>query len=501
MIWRGRWWYLIYLALFFYLLILQIHAIWPFTIDDMYISLRYAKHWVSGIGLLWNPHSSPVEGYSNFSFVVLAAISLLIHLDPVIVLKAAGCFGLVVTCIFLYQITRLWFNKNESFAPAIWLLLYQGQIIWAVSGLETAIYEALMVGSVYFCFRGLGYASFPAARGAPKNRYFLLAGLLMALAGMTRPEAPVFMFLFGLLIAWDLPKRSSALNLRSLANYCALIMILFVPYFIWRWNYYGKIFPNPVYCKGFDGSWFRLDMSYLKLIWPLGLLSIPACFKATDKRHYFLWFPSIMYLLMLLGADSLVSFQNRLFLPAFALILPLAFHGSRILLNRLVSGSANESSYLLVIALGIALICIPKMTLEDYRYFTIAPTKGEELRKSVAKWLNDHSKTKGKVVLSDAGLIPYASSLSFIDSYCLNNVEMTKDPASTRYEQFCKRIMPQEPNYFVLTSLIQKGEILYSPSDYCLKEALKNNSKYKLNKVFTSKTPESEYRYELFVKF
>ena len=56
---------LLLVASFIYLLLFQLKAIWPFTIDDMYISLRYAKHWADGYGLLWNIGEEPVEGYSN----------------------------------------------------------------------------------------------------------------------------------------------------------------------------------------------------------------------------------------------------------------------------------------------------------------------------------------------------------------------------------------------------------------------------------------------------
>ena len=57
--------FLLGLSLIYYF-ILQIRAIWPFTIDDMYISLRYANHWAEGYGLVWNIGEPPVEGYSNF---------------------------------------------------------------------------------------------------------------------------------------------------------------------------------------------------------------------------------------------------------------------------------------------------------------------------------------------------------------------------------------------------------------------------------------------------
>src|SRR5580704_16679307 len=87
---RIRWFDSVFVLIFVYLFILQIQAIWPFTIDDMFISLRYAKNWAAGYGLLWNIHSPPVEGYSNFCFVALGTLSLIFKMNPVISLKIAG---------------------------------------------------------------------------------------------------------------------------------------------------------------------------------------------------------------------------------------------------------------------------------------------------------------------------------------------------------------------------------------------------------------------------
>ncbi|KTD55656.1 hypothetical protein Lsan_3208 [Legionella santicrucis] len=202
-----RWYDCIFILLFLYLLILQIQAIWPFTIDDMYISLRYARHWAAGTGLLWNVDAPPVEGYSNFLFVVLGALTLLLKGNPIIVLKIAGLIGLCFTCYFIYLISRFWFSQRKSLLPCLGLLFYKGQIIWALSGLETTVYQALICGSVYFCFRGMGYQLFPDSRGKSENRYFVFAGVFLALAGMARPEAPALMILFFILLCWDRPQK------------------------------------------------------------------------------------------------------------------------------------------------------------------------------------------------------------------------------------------------------------------------------------------------------
>lgn len=499
---KWRWYDSVFIFLFTYLLVLQIQAIWPFTIDDMYISLRYAKNWAAGDGLLWNLGFEPVEGYSNFSFVALGALSIVFNINPVFTLKIAGFIGLLATCVFIFLITRFWFARRESLIPCIWFLLYKGQIIWAVSGFEMTVYQALISGSVYFVFRGLGYHFYPDPRGYQKISGFIIAGLLLSLAGMTRPEAPALMLLFFLLIACDRNQLLQKERWTGVLFFVATIALVYLPYFLWRWIYYGLLFPNPVYCKGFNGISYLLDLNYLKLIWPFAVLALPACLYAQDKRHYFLWSPSIIYLLMLLNADPVVAFDNRLFLPAFVLMLPLTLNG----ISHILSGYFKKrDNYFLgalyVTAFFLALLFIPRMSLADYRYFSQNPIQGEQLRKSVVQWLNTHTKNQDNVVLADSGLIPFLSRLNFIDSYCLNNKEMAQFPVMTRYELFCHQILEERPQIIILTSLINKGEVIYTPSDACLKPLLTQHKNYKLHKIFTTGSPGSQYRYELFTNF
>lgn len=503
---RFYWYDGFFIVLFVYLIVLQIYAIWPFTIDDMYISLRYAKNWASGSGLLWNIAAPPVEGYSNFSFVVLGYLALLLDINPILILKSAGIVGLLGTCLFIFLISRFWFYWREALLPCIALLFYKGQIIWSVSGLETTVYQALICGSVYFIFRGLGYqpvfSEGKDSRQNTHNSYLIWGGIFIALAGLTRPEAPALMMLFVLLLCWDTPKASHRQHWQGVMYFVLAIVFIFCPYFLWRWTYYGFIFPNSVYCKGFIEKSFLLDWKYLKLIWPFMLLSLPACIKAGDKRHYFLWLPSVVYLLMLAHAEPIVAFDNRLFLTAFVLMLPLTLQG----INTLIYGYLHKKDGFFVLPLYLAwlfiiVLFIPPMSLAEYRYFSQRPQQGEQLRHTVVRWLNEHGKQGDRVVLGDAGLIPYLSGLSFTDSYCLNNKTMAHYPAKQRYELFCQQILTEKPEIIILTSLIEKGNVIYAPSDSCLKERLKEHKDYKLENTYSTNAPDAQYRYELFVNF
>src|SRR5690606_28006550 len=49
--------------------------------DDAYISFRYARRFAEGLGLTYND-GARVEGYTNFSWVVLGALGALLGVDP-----------------------------------------------------------------------------------------------------------------------------------------------------------------------------------------------------------------------------------------------------------------------------------------------------------------------------------------------------------------------------------------------------------------------------------
>ena len=58
--------------------------VWPFTMDDAYISFWYAEHIGDGIGPIWNlaVRANPVEGFTSSSHVwLLGGLSLVTGTD------------------------------------------------------------------------------------------------------------------------------------------------------------------------------------------------------------------------------------------------------------------------------------------------------------------------------------------------------------------------------------------------------------------------------------
>lgn len=466
-----------------YLLVFQIQAIWRFTIDDMYITLRYAKHWGSNGALLWNVGEMPVEGYSNFSFLLIARFFELLQMDPVFGLKMVGVASLLGLSVGVFVLTKHVAGIKYAVIPVIWLLVYRGQVIWAVSGLETTFYQCTLIFAVYHLLK---------ASEDQTNRDASLAGFLFALLGLTRPEggllALCYFLVFGV-CAFHQP------NFKLRCYYLiGFFAIVYFPYFSWRWFYFGYLFPNSVYCKAVSTEFMgALDARYLKLAWPFLCCALFLLKKSVYRRIcLFFILPSLFYLIFCWTADPVVAFDNRLFLPALALLFSLATLG----LSRAVQQS------FLVYALSIALLCcaIPKISLEGYRHFTTNPTAGERLRREVSHWLSTHAHPKQNIVLADSGLIPYLNpELNFIDSYCLNNLEMGHAPTEQRYTDFCQNLLDEHPSYIILTAWIHDGYTEYTPADVCLKAALSETKQYQLLNVFRSYNPDhTTYQYMLF---
>jgi len=88
--------------------ILYLYFTYPLSewlIDDAGISFVYSRNLAAGYGLVTQPGVLPVEGYSNFLWVLVMAFFFLINLfDPYITSKAVSFILVLLTFIHINQI-------------------------------------------------------------------------------------------------------------------------------------------------------------------------------------------------------------------------------------------------------------------------------------------------------------------------------------------------------------------------------------------------------------
>jgi len=209
--------------------------------EDAFITFRYAQNLVDGHGLVWNPGDPPVEGYTNFSWLLMSALLMTLGLDPELGSQALGLAASLVTLAYTWRcgVHLLGWSPAVALLPCAMLAVSGPFASWASGGLETNFFGALLVAGVYH------YASYE--RSGERRTLFACFGALL-LSALTRPEGVlVYALVLGLAVAASGPARSA--RLRDLAAPVGLTLLLGAVYFAWRWSYFGYPLPNTFYAK------------------------------------------------------------------------------------------------------------------------------------------------------------------------------------------------------------------------------------------------------------
>lgn len=232
-----------------------------FLTDDAYITFRYASNFMNGWGLTWNPPPfRPVEGYTNFLWLLcLIGVWQFVGIEPP---ESANILSLFFGLAQYALIVRWLRTRLESF-DAGRRLAYLGLFVallvtnrsfltWLSSGLETALFNFLILGWVAaICEyqRGRGYRA-------------LLAQLLLAgLIALCRPDGLLFYGASGLiclLAVWGEWKSLPARRWLLLGLAAAAVPV----HVLGRILYYGDVFPNTYYAK-VGSAWPEAGLRYL----------------------------------------------------------------------------------------------------------------------------------------------------------------------------------------------------------------------------------------------
>ena len=232
---------------------------YSFLNDDAYISFRYAAHWVDFGELSYNL-GERTEGYTNFLWVALLALGYLLGGDiPQLSLYLSiGLAMFTVLGSALYS-SRLEHDVQRKVPRVLMTLsllaLSPSFACWSTGGLEVQLFTACYSLALILSARAWRIQELVS----PNLRQKLLgggwAGLALALASMARPEG---LLLFAVLGFYRILKLLQIRAWLKSCDYGAIIgfSIIYLPYFMWRYEYYGYIFPNTYYAKvGASGFW------------------------------------------------------------------------------------------------------------------------------------------------------------------------------------------------------------------------------------------------------
>jgi arabinofuranosyltransferase len=217
-----------------YVLCVNMWRVHRFTIDDAYISFRYARNLANGLGLVYNPGEA-IEGYTNFAWTIALAIGLKLGIDPHWTAKVMGAAAAIGTLVVVYRLSQRLLPMRNLPCVATWLLASSSTFSgYAMFGLETTMFCFLVVFGTLVMFEE-----------QERGRGFVRSGLLFALAGLTRPEAPMFLGIPMLLLGRRFVSRQNIM--RGL-----VFVVPIVIHLLWRRAYYGAWVPSTLSAKTGD---------------------------------------------------------------------------------------------------------------------------------------------------------------------------------------------------------------------------------------------------------
>ena len=220
------------------LLACTVYSVFAETVDDPYITFRYAANLLAGHGPVFNL-GERVEGYTSPLHLALSAV--LMSVTPSVgILFKSKCASIVFAFVMLAQTGRLARRSGlhawETILVQTLLALNINFALAAVNALETTLYGALLLGSLLLfqgeCRRGRGWGS----------------GLLLAAALQARPEA--FLVIAALLCVRLIWLRRRALPWSFAARWLLAFAVPVALVETARWGYYGQWLPNTYYAKG-----------------------------------------------------------------------------------------------------------------------------------------------------------------------------------------------------------------------------------------------------------
>ena len=110
--------------------------------DDAMISMRYARNFARGDGLVWNPGDTPVEGYTNPLWVIYMAFFHLFPIPPSkigLAIQITGALFMALNMVVVKKITEHFTaNPFVIFAAVIITGFYGPLNNWSLWGMEVS---------------------------------------------------------------------------------------------------------------------------------------------------------------------------------------------------------------------------------------------------------------------------------------------------------------------------------------------------------------------------
>ncbi len=406
--------------------------------EDAAMLMRYADHLAHGYGIVWNIGEHPVDGATDFLFMVLSAGLIKMGVAVGRSVRSIAFGSHLLTILLVYWVNRKIWKANIpiSFLSGLYL------------GVGTGFsYVAAFFGTPFFAlFASLTWVLtlvLIQERTPPVwlSMLFAFSGLL---TGISRPEGVILSA--GMLISIVIMKGWRE-SINIVAIFMVVLIVLGGAYFLWHWNYFGYPLPNPFYKKGggafyWDSFWESFG-NLLRFGGPF-MLAFLFGFRSREKTRQTIAFliPLILFASAFILISNETNFGGRFQYALWPLVLlswyPLADGLERDLnfsLPHPIEYRIRNVWILseLALAFGLLYYSISQNCVLTAAQQTCGVAYAADGRYDVARMLSEFQSKRYVIATSEAGLLPFYSNWTAIDTWGLNDEwiahhgEITKD--------------------------------------------------------------------------
>lgn len=428
-------------------LTLAIRVLW--LADDAFIAFVHSRNFAEGNGLVFIP-GEKVEGYTNFLWTFLVGLAGKIGMS----IPHTALFGNLATFLGALALVAALVRRTapgEVGLPFATLALAGSFAFstFASSGLETMPVAMLVAAGMWGSTLG---------RRGP-----LWAGLFLTLGIMSRPDQVVLYGCMGLaLVLEDLVHNRDLPLLRRLEfrryfAYAAPIFVLFLPWFLWRWSYYGQFYPNTFYAKSGGGSYFQQGLLYGlqffmtsgAFVWLVAFLTAvwgPARNRNETRLRIFgvLALVLFSFYIVKVGGDFM---QHRFFIPLMPVLFGVGEMGMRWRLSE-IRLPALRGVGLAVVGLALVAAVLPVQIIRgwEFRWWLAAEHNYYRVKSlfpldiasgfwTTGNKLHEVFTANGvqpRFATNCVGMIAWNSRIPIVDMYGLTNVNIAHKEVQTR---------------------------------------------------------------------
>ncbi len=410
--------------------------------EDAAMLMRYADHLARGHGIVWNIGEPPVDGATDFLFMALSAWLIKAGLPVGRAVRVLGFAAHLATVLLVY-----WANRKLWHA-GIPLALFSALYLAVGTGLA---YVAAFFGTpVFALFAALTWTLglLLIDQDNPPIWLSLLFALSGLLTGLVRPEGVI---LAGFILITVVAMKGWRASRQIIIIFGSVFLILGGAYFFWRWDYFGHPLPNPFYKKsgGFSqlgslqGSWLNV-LRLCAPFWVAYILGLSSS-KSTRQAMAFLVPVAAFASIFMLISDEMnyaARFQYALvpivLLSWVRLARPLALPRGKSIQKR--ERRTWTAAALAAAGLLVLYSAIQNCFLTSAQQSCAAAYEADG-RYEMGRMLSDYQAKGYVIATSEAGLLPFYSKWTTVDTWGLNDPWIALHGGVT--EEYLDRYKPQ----------------------------------------------------------